>query len=139
MSLNNVRRHSLRVFICWTRFIIMFIYARYIRLQKVAVVIISIARMILFLLIQGLENDKEVRIADYFDFIAGTSTGGLITAMLTAPDHMKRPLFTAKEIISFYIEKSKNIFPKESTDANHHDQEAKTKPQNPTLLDVLNK
>jgi len=62
------------VFICWTRFIIMFIYARYIRLQKVAVVIISIARMILFLLIQGLENDKEVRIADYFDFIAGTST-----------------------------------------------------------------
>ncbi|KAL9381816.1 hypothetical protein Peur_024851 [Populus x canadensis] len=89
-------------------------------------------------ILQGLENDKEVRIADYFDFIAGTSTGGLITAMLTAPGHMKRPLFTAKEIISFYIEKSKHIFPKESTDANHHDQEAKTKPQNATLADVLN-
>ena len=129
------------VFISWTTFIIMFIYAHYIRLQKVAVVIISIARMILFLLIQGLENDKEVRIADYFDFIAGTSTGGLITAMLTAPDgHMKRPLFTAKEIISFYMENSKNIFPKESIDANHHDQEAKTKPQNASILDaVLNK
>eukprot|EP00258_Populus_trichocarpa_P031077 XP_024447096.1 patatin-like protein 2 isoform X2 [Populus trichocarpa] len=90
-------------------------------------------------ILQGLENDKEVRIADYFDFIAGTSTGGLITAMLTAPDHMKRPLFTAKEIISFYIENSKNIFPKESTDANHHDQEAKTKPQNASIRDdVLN-
>ncbi|XP_034916864.1 patatin-like protein 2 [Populus alba] len=87
-------------------------------------------------ILQGLENDKEVRIADYFDFIAGTSTGGLITAMLTAPDHMKRPLFTAKEITSFYIENSKNIFSKESTDASHHDQAAKPKPQNPSTLEV---
>ncbi|KAG6737390.1 hypothetical protein POTOM_058908 [Populus tomentosa] len=100
-------------------------------------IIASIVLSYLESILQGLENDKEVRIADYFDFIAGTSTGGLITAMLTAPDHMKRPLFTAKEIISFYVEKSKNIFPKESTDANNHDQEAKTKPQN-AILDVLN-
>ncbi|KAJ6858189.1 patatin-like protein 2 [Populus alba x Populus x berolinensis] len=99
-------------------------------------IIASIVLSYLESILQGLENDKEVRIADYFDFIAGTSTGGLITAMLTAPDHMKRPLFTAKEITSFYIENSKNIFSKESTDASHNDQAAKPKPPNPSTLEV---
>ncbi|THU60776.1 hypothetical protein C4D60_Mb07t16310 [Musa balbisiana] len=60
--------------------------------------------------LQKLDGD-DVRIADYFDVIAGTSTGGLVTAMLAAPDENNRPLFAAKDIKSFYLEHSPKIFP----------------------------
>ena len=51
------------------------------------------------------------RVADYFDVVAGTSTGGLVTAMLTAPDKEGRPLFAAKDINDFYLRHSPKIFP----------------------------
>jgi patatin-like phospholipase/acyl hydrolase len=43
--------------------------------------------------------------------MAGTSTGGLVTSMLTAPNKKGRPLFAAKDIQAFYLDHAPKIFP----------------------------
>nr|GME14954.1 patatin-like protein 1 [Ipomoea batatas] len=48
-------------------------------------------------------DGEDARIADYFDVIAGTGSGGLMTALLTAPNQNRRPLNAAKDIIPFYL------------------------------------
>ncbi|KAL6656703.1 hypothetical protein ACP70R_004483 [Stipagrostis hirtigluma subsp. patula] len=57
-------------------------------------------------------DGPDARIADYFDVIAGTSTGALITSMIATPDENKRPLFAAKDITQFYLDNGPKIFPR---------------------------
>ncbi|EOX91376.1 PREDICTED: patatin-like protein 1 [Theobroma cacao] len=71
------------------------------------------ATILSFLELKLQELDGEnARIADYFDVIAGTSTGGLMTAMLTTPDENGRPLFKGKDIAPFYLKHGPKIFPR---------------------------
>lgn len=58
-------------------------------------------------------DGPEVRLVDYFDIIAGTSTGGLITSMISSPssEGSDRPKFTAREVVQFYQKYANKIFP----------------------------
>jgi patatin-like phospholipase/acyl hydrolase len=57
-------------------------------------------------------GNPNAYIADYFDFFAGTSTGGILTCLLTCPskDDPKKPRFSAKEALNLYIENGSKIF-----------------------------
>lgn len=64
---------------------------------------------------------------DYFDVISGTSTGGLIVAMMAAQGedqsggdsrNRNRPLFEAKDIVPFYLKHSPKIFPQPRYESN---------------------
>ncbi|WVZ16799.1 hypothetical protein V8G54_009781 [Vigna mungo] len=57
-------------------------------------------------------KDPTTSLADYFDVISGTSTGGLMTLMLTAPSSpgSNQPLFTPSEVVQFYKTYGPDIF-----------------------------
>jgi patatin-like phospholipase/acyl hydrolase len=60
--------------------------------------------------LQRKTKDKNAKIADYFDLIAGTSTGGILSCIYLAPDTNNKPRFTATEALEFYSKEGGRIF-----------------------------
>lgn len=62
--------------------------------------------------IQKKSNNPEARIASYFDFFAGSSTGGILIALLLCPDEIdsQKPKFSAKEALDLYETFGNKIF-----------------------------
>lgn len=62
--------------------------------------------------LQQKSENPNARLADFFDLIAGTSTGGILTCLYLCPDENNptRPRFTAKQAVDLYLEKGGDIF-----------------------------
>ena len=61
--------------------------------------------------LQNKTGNDNARIADHFDLIAGTSTGGILTCVYLCPDSSgKRPKFEAVQAVEFYSEYGTKIF-----------------------------
>ncbi|MCX6181858.1 MAG: patatin-like phospholipase family protein [Bacteroidetes bacterium] len=57
-------------------------------------------------------GNANARIADYFDFVAGTSTGGILTCALLTPDApgSTKAKYTATEVLGFYKDRGTDVF-----------------------------
>ncbi len=57
-------------------------------------------------------NGADVRLADYFDLVAGTSTGGILTCAYLCPlhGHPEKSQFSAREVVDMYLEHGGEIF-----------------------------
>ena len=55
-------------------------------------------------------NNPSARLADYFDLLAGTSTGGILTCMYITPDENGRPRFSAQDAVDLYLKNGQEIF-----------------------------
>ncbi len=57
-------------------------------------------------------GNGNARIADYFDLIAGTSTGGILTCAYLTPDkeNAGRPKFDTTQVVDLYLKNGGDIF-----------------------------
>jgi uncharacterized protein len=60
-------------------------------------------------------SNENARIADHFDLVAGTSTGGILTCAYLCPDlkgetNTLRPKYTAEQVVGLYLERGDEIF-----------------------------
>src|SRR5207249_9528820 len=61
--------------------------------------------------IQEVTGDPNKRIADVFDMIAGTSTGGILTCLYLCPgQNGNRPRFSATDAVNLYLQNGDDIF-----------------------------
>lgn len=56
------------------------------------------------------KEGDQARLCDYFDLLAGTSTGGILTCMYVTPGENGRPKFTAQDAVDLYLKNGGKIF-----------------------------
>ncbi len=61
-------------------------------------------------LLQEITGDNDRRIADHFDLIAGTSTGGILACAYLMPGKDGRPKYKAPEVVKIYFDRGQDIF-----------------------------
>ncbi len=53
-------------------------------------------------MLQRIYRDPSYRVADYFDFFAGTSTGGILVCLYLCSDG-ERPTYSADDVLTFIL------------------------------------
>lgn len=61
-------------------------------------------------MLQKHSKNSKARIGDYFDLVAGTSTGSILTVMYLYPNERGESKFSAKEVTQAYIDYGSYIF-----------------------------
>jgi patatin-like phospholipase/acyl hydrolase len=62
------------------------------------------------LILHEIEERCKTPIANLFNLIAGTSTGGILALGLTVPDGANSPRYSASDLVEFYEEEGADIF-----------------------------
>ena len=57
-------------------------------------------------ILREISRDEKAKISDYFDLIAGTSTGGILMALILAPE----PSYSAADMVKLYVKHGAEIF-----------------------------
>ncbi|WKD85231.1 Putative sporulation hydrolase CotR [Polaribacter huanghezhanensis] len=60
--------------------------------------------------LQKRTGDPNVKLSDMFDFMAGTSTGGILALAYLTPNEENRPKLTAQEAVNIYLNRGNEIF-----------------------------
>ncbi len=59
--------------------------------------------------LQKKTKDPNIKLSDMFDFMAGTSTGGILALAYLTPNEENRPKLTAQEAVNIYLDRGDEI------------------------------